>query len=699
MELPAEIPSALYLALAIPLVYVLFFALQSFFGNKFRDKGDSLALLVSGGNFALGLTVFTKVWGTHSGPYNLGEWFSAGPFSISFTVHLDNVSALMLLLVTGITFLVHLFSKEYMKHDPKRQRYWAFLSLFSFSMTGLVLAWNLLLIFAFWELVGFSSYLLIGFWHEGKVQGSASQKAFIVNRIGDVGFIAGMLILYVHYGDLDLSSLIGMSLFGETPPGFEPISPFWKILAGLGLTLGALSKSAQFPLQVWLPDAMAGPTPVSSLIHAATMVAAGVYLLISCVPLFHPVVLDTLAFTGALTALIAALSALTQNDIKGVLAYSTISQLGFMVMGVGVFASEFSLFHLATHAFFKCGLFLTAGAIIHALHEAQKKWRSQHGSKADFDVQDIRLMGGFRKLMPRTFVLYLIFAASLAGLPLFSGFLSKDGLLLGAAAWAKGEGGLAFLVPLMSVTAAVLTAVYISRHAILIFFGEYRLGKFKEGLGNFAGQIKEVNFWMLLPLAVLAVFALAPVWAIQNPIHATAESSWLLGGIPAIHLWPHETWMNLFPWVISLLSLAGIVLTWNRYRKRNIQLEASPSGFLKRLSYHHFYFDSIYQKLIVQPIFAVSAALNFFDKKIVDGAVNGIARVVLEKQGGIRSISGIASWVEKNIVDRTVNGVAGGVMGLARRSRKIQSGKLQSYLILTLFGLLLLLGYLFYFAS
>ena len=362
--------------------------------------------------------LFMRIWPDRVENYGF-TWIDLPGLDLAFSLSfwLNNIAVLLLCIVTFVSFLVHLYSLEYMKGEKGFARYYSFLGLFTLSMVGIVLADSLLTIFIFWELVGFSSYLLIGFWYNKESAAKASLKAFLVNRIGDAGFLIALMIIWSKAGTFNLIEL--KTILSISQPDV------WWTIAGFGVLSGVIGKSAQFPLQIWLPDAMEGPTPVSALIHAATMVAAGIYLLARIYVLFDPVVLDVIAVIGALTAFMGAVAALTQTDIKRVLAFSTISQLGYMVLGMGVGAYGAALFHLTTHAFFKACLFLSAGAIIHALHEAQKD--GNH-----FDAQDMRFMGGLRKKMPITFAAFSISALALAGVPFFSGFLSKDAILNGS---------------------------------------------------------------------------------------------------------------------------------------------------------------------------------------------------------------------------------------------------------------------------
>jgi NADH-quinone oxidoreductase subunit L len=458
------------------------------------------------------------------------NWLSAGTRApLPFGFFVDSLTLRMLGLVFGVGLLVHLFSLEYLRHDAARGRYFAFLQGFLFSMVGLVLADNLLTLYLFWELVGLSSYLLIGFWYGKPEAARAAKKAFLVNRLGDIGLLLGLFGVYTEIGTLDLAQIQ------------QPLS----VQTGILLCCGVLGKSAQFPLHVWLPDAMEGPTPVSALIHAATMVAAGVYLLARLFPGFGPEVLLFLASIGAATTLLGGVYALVQTDIKRALAYSTISQLGLMVLGVGLGGPGAALFHLTTHAFFKAGLFLAAGSVIHALHHGTPSEAARTG----FDAQDMRGMGGLLARLPRTAAAYLICAAGLAGVPLTAGFFSKDDLL--GTAWTyTGPGGPLWVM--LILLSAILTATYTARQAYLIFGGTYR--------GNVVPQtaLHENPALMTGPPLVLAVasvlFALVP-----NPL-------------------PTAGYPHLSVWAGSLTTLlVGLTLTYALARRGVPADDARPA--------------------------------------------------------------------------------------------------------------------------
>ena len=675
-----ELQSWHLLALLVLGVYGLHFLLQGFAGKWMGRAGGMVAVLFSGAAATLGILLFFQIpeFAAGSGSWGINPilqsyslpWFEVeGGLAFAAGIFLNKTAATMLALVTFITFLVHLFSLEYMKEDKRKPRYWAFLSLFALSMCGIVLADNLFLIFVFWELVGFSSYLLIGFWFEKEKAARSSQKAFLVNRIGDLGFVIGMLMMVAYGLDLHIgvkADYHALSLTFEEAPHF---------LIGFFLVLGVIGKSAQFPLQVWLPDAMAGPTPVSSLLHAATMVAAGVYMLLRIEFLYTPELLTLLAVLGAFTALIAAFSAFSQRDIKAVLAYSTISQLGFMVMAVGVGAQDFAFFHLITHAFFKCGLFLVAGAVIHQVHAAQK------GQAVHFDAQDLGLMGGLGRKMPFAMGAYVIFAAALAGLPFFSGFLSKDGILL--AALGEGE-GLLWLVPLAAILASGLTAFYITRHGLLVFAGKTRME------ASTFDRIRPANWTMRIPLAVLALFSLWVAYSPANPFHAEAH----FGEFKLLQSEGEFEDYGLAPIFFVAIALMGIfaaLLAWRRGA-----FERPGMGLVARLSRSHFFLDDFYTKGISQPLLRFSAALGRFDKQIVDGFVNLAANTVV-RENRLYTLSGLSAWFDRNVIDRIVNGLAQSAMALGKRFRKVQGGDLQKYLVYTLLALLALFAALYYF--
>ena len=626
-------------------------------GNTQRKASDLLSIALIGGSFLLSLWVFIQV-ADGAVFQSSGSWVQVGTaqsgLELRWGLRIDFLAAAMLAMISGIATLVHFFSGEYLEKDPAFGRYASYLGFFCSAMMWLVLADNLLLIFFCWELVGLASYLLIGFWRTKEAASRASQKAFLVNRIGDAGFLVGILILISFTGTLTLD---------ELPAQLALIPSGWQIAAALCLFVGAAGKSAQFPLQGWLPDAMEGPTPVSSLIHAATMVAAGVYLLARIAFLIPAEAGAVIALVGAITALMGAISAMTQWDIKRVLAYSTISQLGYMVMAIGVGARDMALLHLFTHAFFKCALFLSAGAVIHAVHS-----------------QDMREMGGLRKRLPKVFWAYLPPMLALSGLPLFSGFLSKDGILLGATMWAMDGEAIRWLVPIIGFATAGLTAWYMGRHAWLIFFA-------KASTSGQAIQRPGIRMW--LPLALLALLC---VWLPFGLHPLTAETSWLVAGWGTSA--SESSSLHLPLAVLSIfVSLTGLALAY-RMRKR-FQRTGATEGIFHRLSYRHFFWDWWYEKVIAVAFLRIGHFFQWIDRKLIDGGIHTFAWLVVHP-GKTPSLSSMASAIDDRLIDGFVNALAQSVSGLGRRLRRLHTGQVQWSLgmALVMLGVILLLSWL-----
>lgn len=639
----------------------------------------------------------------------IGSWFTVGETKVTYSFLVDRLTLTMSVIVNFISLLVHLFSQEYMRKDKAKPRYFAFLGLFTFSMMGIVLFSDLLLIFIFWELVGLSSFLLIGFWFEKKSATIAANKAFIMNRIGDVGFITGLMILYTQFQSFDLEAIKTLMGYSEiedgnwivhfTNNGQEVINTLdgrWLSAAGIALFCGAVGKSAQFPLQVWLPDAMEGPTPVSALIHAATMVAAGVYLLARVFVLLDAQALEVIAIVGAITAFMAAIAALSQFDIKKVLAYSTISQLGYMVMSMGIGAYTASLFHLVTHAFFKAGLFLSAGIIIHQLHKLESK-------EVKFNTQDMRVMGGLRQYMPKTFFCFLICSLALAGLPGFSGFLSKDAILLNLSVWADEKGGGFYIPEILAFATVLFTAFYTFRMICLVFFGNFRLPKIinQEGI---ASKLKEGNWVMIIPVVILSILSLSPVFGLT----LNAEHTWFARAfstpiylVPDLYAAqslidiPHEKFESLHSLVNSVsigMALIGIIIAYFAY-KPNAKLEQAfverrePTGFFGQVSFYHWYQDAFYRKAILKFILLKSRVTAWFDKNIIDGTINTLAKTQVV-------VAHLVKWFDKYFVDGIVNLTAFTSGRIGQLTRSIQSGNVQTYIIASFAFLILLMLYL-----
>lgn len=577
--------------------------------------------------------------------------------------HVDRISAILICLVYLIAILVHLFSAHYLATDSGIDRYFAKLGFFTFSMLGLLAADHLLLLFVFWELVGFSSYLLIGFWFADVEKASSARQAFMINRVADAGLLIGVILMIGELNSPYLSELSAL-----------PVS-FVVHLAGFGLLIGALGKSAQFPFFGWLPKAMAGPTPVSALIHAATMVAAGVYLLVRGVPVLTPVVLTATAFLGAITAFMAAIAALTQHDIKKVLAYSTISQLGYMVMGIGVGAYQASLFHLWTHAFFKAGLFLAAGSVIHYLHQM-----NHHDH--DFDAQDMRKMGGLKKVLPVTHIAFLICGLALSGLPFFSGFLSKEGILSGAWIWADGQGSSwAYIVSDLGFITALLTPFYIGRQVLLVFYGSAR-SKMEEL------PLIEPIFTVKLPLIMLS---LGSVWLLSalNPFDG---HGWWLGSYlfsaDIIELSEKALAIQSYTLFISIsLAVAGLAISYLIYkpgavRNMNYLNAKTPTGFMKKLSYNAWFLEPFYDK--VSDAYVKITHLTYaIDRKVIDYFIDNFAvcTVVFGKAIAI---------VDREIVDGLVNLVAWISRLVGKLFTRVHAARVQNQLLWMVFLLLLL---------
>lgn len=580
------------------------------------------------------------------------DWLKIGESVFEIGLYYDELAGIMSIVVAIVAFLVALFSIEYMKHDKAQPRYFAKLGLFAFSMYGIVLSSNLLLTFIFWELVGFSSYLLIGFWFEKKAPPISSLKAFLMNKIGDVGFLLGIFILFAFFKTLDIQQLIGLD------PVNAAIPNALLITMGIGLFLAAVGKSAQFPLQTWLPDAMTGPTPVSALIHAATMVAAGVYLMVRVFPLLAPDVLTVIGIVGGITAFMGAFAAFAQNDIKRILAFSTVSQLGYMIMAVGAGFPLVGFFHLTTHAFFKAGLFLCSGSIIHYYHE------TNHTS--GFDPQDIRNMGGLRKVLPVTFLAFTICMLSLAGLPLFSGFLSKELILNGLMSAIHLPGFVLFF----GLASVFMTAAYMARLYFKVFFNRTE------------DQESYRESWLVkLPLLLLSVLSIGFIFSL-NPVNP--EASWILPALDAFK-GTGEAGHSLLITVLSIgLALSGLVFSYLYVEKGMlVGLVTAVKSYLYQLSNKNFYLDEFYKTAVVNGSKKLARLSYWWDQKVVDGVVNGLAKAQVV-------LAYLIGWFDKQIVDGMVNLVRWSANFIGNRTRQIQGGNLQNYLAWAVFGLLLI---------
>lgn len=656
----------LYFAIAAIVLPFAAFLINFLLLGKSKASGwvSTIAIL---GSAVLSVIVFGRMWNM---PYIYVKflWFVIGDNYLYAGVLLNNLSVLMLALVSVIALPVHIYSTAYMKDDAGYSRYFRYLSFFCFSMLALVVMGNLLLMYAFWELVGFSSYLLIGFWFDRAAAVQANKKAFIINRIGDIGLLVAIIILYNQFRTFDLvfifrdGGVMDTSIVkdGYWIRGIIHTPMIWQYVACGGIFLAVAAKSAQFPLHTWLPDAMEGPTSVSALIHAATMVAAGVFLLGRVYPMFNAAELNVLAVIGCFTAFMAATIALTQTDLKRILAYSTISQLGYMVMAMGIGGYAISLFHLVTHAFFKCLLFLCAGIVIHQIKHIKED------NHLDIDPQDLANMGGLRKKLPLTFIATLIGGLALVGLPLTSGYLSKEGILVKAFEWGEANGGLFMLVPVMATITSWLTAFYVARMILKVFYGDINLIKLYP---NIALHIGDGGWRYKLPLVVLSICCLFPLFSI-NPI--SNMESWLLYGFSNHADYPESIFELIVPVVVNVVSLGMIYYAYIVYVKPTNRVTAQP-GLLHRISFNEWYIDAFYNRVIVKAVVAFSNALYWFDRTIVDGVVNLVERIG-------RCIAGAAAWFDKNIVDGLLHLSANLVAYVGGFARRFQNGRVQYYL-------------------
>lgn len=593
-----------WLILLFPLIG---FAVTGIFRKILPGKSSGIfASLMVLASFVYSLCLFfqVRVIETHSITVDVFNWFEIGKLKLSFGLLIDPLSVTMMMIITGVGFLIHVFSIGYMQHDERISTFFSQLNLFVFSMLLLVMSSNYLLMFVGWEGVGLCSYLLIGFWYKKDAFNNAARKAFIMNRIGDLGFIIGLIAIFITFHSLDFNSVFPQS---SQFIGGSTIITFITIM----LFIGAIGKSAQIPLFTWLPDAMAGPTPVSALIHAATMVTAGIYLVARSSSLFvlAPFTLNIILVIGVSTALVAAIIALLQNDIKKVLAYSTVSQLGFMFIALGLGAFSTGVFHLTTHAFFKALLFLGAGSIIHSLN----------------GQQDIRLMGGIRKNMPITFITFLIAVLAISGIPPFSGFFSKDEIL--TVAFHSNT-----VVWIFTVIGSLLTCFYMFRLLFLVFYGSYR------GLPDSFEKNHESPKVMTIPLLILAILAFAGGFINVPAMFGGNESfanflypsvSMITGDVIEI---PDHLLEILLVFGVLLLIIAVIFFSWFIYIKRTTipHTDSFKRNILQNFVYRKFYFDEIYQILIVKPYHWLSEKfISFVETKIIDSIVNGIGSLVI----------------------------------------------------------------------
>ncbi len=603
----------LWAILCAPLIAWVLIVVQ---GRKYPAIAGYLAIAGIGAACILSYVTLFNVMDADGGiATHTHEWFRAGPLLVDLGVRVDGLTAVMLVVVTSVSLLVQVYSTGYMDGDHGEGRYFAHMCLFTFSMLGLVLADNLFQIFVFWELVGLCSYLLIGFWFHKPSAAAAAKKAFITTRIGDLGFLAALLLIFRETGDFNVAVI---QEWAKSPATDGTL----VTLFALGLFAGAAGKSAQFPLHTWLPDAMEGPTPVSALIHAATMVAAGVYLVARFFPVFEATsdAREVVAWIGAVTALLAATIALVQTDFKRVLAYSTISQLGYMMMALGTLGYVAAIFHLFTHAFFKALLFLGSGSVNHSTN-----------------TFDMRKMGGLKKYMPITYWTFLIGSLSLAGIFPLAGFWSKDEILLDA--WRNNRGLWA-----IGLAVAFMTAFYMFRAIFLTFFGEYKGGEpvdHHDEDSHFHGDPAhphESPWAMALPLVLLSVPAIAAGWLAYD--HTFAD--FINHALPEL---PHHEGSSFEIGIAitsTIVALAGIGAAYAIYMKQWVTSESIRSTFapLAIVFENKYYLDKLYEDLFVTRIFqrGWNRLLELNDRYVFDGIVNGSARVARDASSRLRTI-------------------------------------------------------------
>ncbi|ALD21749.1 NADH-quinone oxidoreductase subunit L [Hymenobacter sp. DG25A] len=632
----AGAPYSALLYVLIPLLPFLGFLINGLLNR--RLSGTVAGLIGSAtvlGSFAISVFLFLNFQYQYT--VTLFDWISVGSLQIPFSYQIDQLSLIMLLLVTGVGFLIHVYSIGYMHHDENVGKFFSFLNLFVFSMLVLVLGANFVILFIGWEGVGLCSYLLIGFWNKNTSYNNAAKKAFIINRIGDLGFLLGIFLIYLTFDSVQYAEVFQKASTLQ-------IGTMTVTAITLLLFVGAAGKSAQLPLYTWLPDAMAGPTPVSALIHAATMVTAGIYMILRANVLFTlaPHTLEVIAIIGVATALFAATIGLAQNDIKKVLAYSTVSQLGYMFLALGVMGYSTSLFHVLTHAFFKALMFLGAGSVIHAMS----------------NEQDMRRMGGLRKALPITFITFLIGCLAIAGIPPFAGFFSKDEVLLHVYEHNK-------VLYAVGLFTAFLTAFYMFRLLFLTFFGEFR------GTEEQKHHLHESPASMTLPLIILAILAavggfmgapmilgkhyladyLAPLFTYSQKLNPAAFGAEV----------DHATEYMLIGLSVGA-GVLGILLAYVQYVSRGVRPveDGESRGFLENLIYHKYYIDELYNALFVRPIMWLSRGLyRFVEQGIIDPVVNGFGRVT---------------------------------MGGGQLLRYVQTGSVETYLILMVVGIVLVLA-------
>ncbi|MEH7402299.1 MULTISPECIES: NADH-quinone oxidoreductase subunit L [Bacillaceae] len=600
----------------VPVLPLISFLILILAGTKGKKGSGILGATLTGISFIISLFVlFDRLQGDTV--QKLYTWLTIGNIDIHVGYVVNALNSLMLVIVTFVSTLVHIYSTAYMEEDDRITVFFAYLGLFTFAMLALVISPSILQLYVFWELVGLGSFLLVGFYFYKEEAKAAAKKAFIMTRIGDVGLFIGMVLLFWKTKSFDFDQIFSVIQGGQVSTGM-------LTLIAILIFVGAMGKSGQFPLHTWLPDAMEGPTPVSALIHAATMVAAGVYLVATTYPIFiaSGTALTVVAIVGGFTAIFAASIGLVQRDIKRVLAYSTVSQLGYMMLALGVGGYTASIFHLTTHAFFKALLFLAAGSVIHAVH-----------------TQDIFKMGGLRQKMKWTSTLFLIGTLAITGVPLLSGFFSKDEIL--AATWENGN----YVLFVVALTAAFFTSFYMFRLFFLVFTGEEK-----------TKGAHESPMSMVLPMSLLGILAIFAGY-INTPFFGRHLNEFLLDGAPfTITEHSHEpVWIMI---VATLVSLAGITLAYNMYGRNVKQSKQEENGLFYEILLNKYYIDELYNGSIVKGMFAIGHVMFAIERFVIEG-------LALLVKGIVSSVGGIGS--------------------------RLQSGQVQTYGFITLLGLALIL--------
>jgi NADH-quinone oxidoreductase subunit L len=630
--------SLLPLIIALPLAGFLINGLAGLYFEEYRSRKTLIGTI---GTTAAFIPFLLSVWvflgmSPDSDPirYHFLTWISAGDFVSDIAWRADQISILWMLFVTGIGSLIHLYSMGYMKEDEGYWKFFAYLNLFVFMMLNLVMGDNLLLLFLGWEGVGVSSYLLIGFWYQDILKAEAAKKAFVYNRIGDFAFLIAMFLLFRHVGSIQFDAILA---------GLANIPADTAFWIGLLMFIGATGKSAQIPLFVWLPDAMAGPTPVSALIHAATMVTSGIYLVSRMSGLYAltPDAMLIVAVVGALTALVAATIALTQTDIKRVLAYSTVSQLGYMFLALGSGAYIAAIFHVITHAFFKACLFLGSGSVIHAMHHVEHELDHQ-GKNVHFDPQDMRNMGGLKAHMPSTYWTFLLATVAIAGIPPLAGFFSKDEIVAMVFNAGATVSAIYYVLFAIALATAFLTAFYMFRLTYGTFHGTFKLPKLHPEAAGSEKYLHESPWTMTTPLWILGILSVVggfmgfPDFVVQTFGNPDAHANWLHGWLIPNVAEAELVLAKSVKWgILGGSVLIASVAVWLAFRTYGQDKTAETDASLQsafggayRLWADKYRVDEVYEGAVADPVLKLSdRVLAVFDLKVVDGLVNALAGI------------------------------------------------------------------------